>query len=433
MNRKGKIIIMLGFVMTLLFLYGCSNGGTEKNTSDGSKKEKVQLNFIRWSNGPALDEEEKDKVKRFNDSHPDIQVKMTLLPWEETFKKIELSLASHSPVDLFYWDVPAYGWYKKGLMKNLQPYFDRDLNRSDYDSKLFEPFKFDGKNMYVAPENYQTLVLYYNKDLFDKAKVPFPTEDWNWTDFLSAAQKLTVKEGGKTIQFGTNMSLGAWWGWMALSQEQGGSLTNNIHDPEKLTFDTPETKNALQFLQDLVFKYGVAPNAAQASALGGDFLTGKIAMYVGGDWDLGSLKTAKNLHFDMAPIPKWDGKRVVPYWMGGYAMTEESKHPDESWEFIKWTMTENQKTLATQQSWIPVNKTALSEAETPKWAPEGYQKARFSWMDYGMIGDIYHLKWREAQDKVITPIGDQIFNNKLTVDEGLKKMDKEVNEILSKK
>ncbi|CAK4814727.1 unnamed protein product [Aphanomyces euteiches] len=423
-------------VLTVFSLYGCSSGGDDKKdpavNTDGGKKEKVELNFLRWSNGPALDEEEKDKVKRFNDSHPDIQVKMTMLPYDETFKKIELSLASNTPVDLFFWDVPAYAYYKKGLIKNLQPYFDKDLKMDEFDTKLFEPFKFDGSNMYVAPENYQTLVLYYNKDLFDKAKVAYPTEDWNWDDFLSAAQKLTIKEGEKTVQFGTDMSLGAWWGWMALSQEQGGKLTDNIHDPEKLTFNTPETKNALQYLQDLMFKYGVAPDAAKKSGLGGDFMTGKIAMYVGGDWDLGSLKDAKGLKFDMAPIPKWDDNRVVPYWVGGYTMTEKTKYPDEAWEFIKWTMTENQETLAKQQSWIPVNKTALEKVKAPEWAPSGYQKSRFAWMEYGTIGDIYHLRWREAQDKVIGPIGDQIFNNKITVDEALKNMDIEVNKILSK-
>ncbi|WP_274651041.1 ABC transporter substrate-binding protein [Paenibacillus humicola] len=443
MGRQKRWALGLLAAMLTLTMYGCSGGskgtspagpGASGNepASEGGKKEKVSLNFIRWSNGPALDAEEKDKVKRFNDSHPDIQVNMTLLPWDETFKKIELSLASGTPVDLFYWDVPAYAYYKKGLMANLQPYFDRDLDMSDYDGKLFEPFKFDGQNMYVAPENYQTLVLYYNKDLFDKAHVAYPTADWNWDDFLNAARKLTVKQGDKTVQFGTTMSLGAWWGWMALSQEQGGSLTDNIHDPQKLTFDTPQTRNALQFLQDLIYKEHVAPDAAQANALGGDFMTGKIAMYVGGDWDLGTLKDTKNLHWDMAPMPKWDGKRVVPYWMGGYAMTSKTKHPEEAWQFIKWTMTDNQETLAKQQSWIPVSKSALEKAKLPEWAPKGYEEARFAWKKDAVIGDIYQLNWREAQDKVISPIDDQIFANKISVEEGLKQMEQQVNEILAK-
>jgi multiple sugar transport system substrate-binding protein len=433
MIQKNKRLILLGLVLifAVFAVYGCSSKATKTGTD--SSKEKVELSFIRWSNGPALDKEETDKVKRFNDSHPNIKVNMTMLPWDETFKKIEMTLASDKPVDLFYWDVPAYSYYKKGLLKNLQPYFDRDIKMSDFDAKLFEPFKFDGTNMYLAPENYQTLVMYYNKDLFDKAHVAYPTDNWNWNDFLAAAQKLTIKNGDKTVQFGTTMSLGAWWGWMALSQEQGGALTDTIHDPKTLTFNTPETKNALQYLQDLIYKYHVAPDTAQAGALGGDFLTGKIAMYVGGDWDLGSLKTAKDIHFDMAPMPKWDDKRVVPYFMGAYGMTEKTKYPDQAWEFMKWAMTDNQETLAKEQSWIPVYKPALAKVSQPVWAPAGYQTARFDWMKYGVIGDLYHLKWREVQDKVLGPTSDLIFNNKITIDDAVKKMDEEANKIINSK
>ena len=41
------------------------------------------------------------------------------------------------------------------------------------------------------------MVLYYNKDLFDKDGVSYPTADWKWPDFLAAAQKLTVREGAQ--------------------------------------------------------------------------------------------------------------------------------------------------------------------------------------------------------------------------------------------
>jgi multiple sugar transport system substrate-binding protein len=430
MVKKRRLAVVLAFAIVLLFAAGCtSSGGGQK--ADGGK---VSIEFIRWSNGPALDAEEEDKIKRFNESHPNIQVKMTLLPWDETFKKIELSLASNSPVDVFYWDVPAYAWYKKGLFKNLQPYFDKDIKMDDYESKLFEPFKFNGSDMFIAPENFQTLALYYNKDLFDKAGVSYPNENWTWDDVLDAAQKLTLKDGDQAKQFGFDTgALGAWWGWMALSQEQGGQLADNIHEPTKLTFNTPETVNSLQFLQDLIYKHGVAPDAAKRNALGGDFLTGKIAMYVGGDWDLGTLKELKDVAWDMAPLPKWGDNRVVPYWMGGYVITEKSKHPDEAWEFVKWTMTENQETLAKQQSWIPVHNPSRDNAATPDWAPAGYAQTRFEWMKYGMIGDVYHLKWREINDKAISPIVDQIFNNKLTAQEGLQQMDDLANQILNEK
>lgn len=429
---------MLVFTLVAV-MAGCSNGQSgNPESADASenrkesKDEKVVLNFIRWSNGPALDAEEEDKVKRFNEARPNIQVKMTLFPWDETFKKIELSLASKEPVDLFWFDLPVYAFYKKGLIKNLQPYFDRDINLDEYDAKLWDPYRFDGKNLYVGPDNYGTLAFYYNKDLFDKAGVEYPNENWTWDDVLVAAKKLTVKEGNETVQFGLDPgALTNWWGWMILSWEQGGEIVDQVHDPTQFTFNTPQTVNALQYLQDLVYKHGVAPDAAQRNALAGDFMTGKIAMYVGGDWDLGTLKEVKDFKWDMVPLPKWGENRVVPYWIGAIAISEKSAHPDEAWEFIRWSMTENQETLAKQQSWIPIHKPALQTVSTPDWAPEGYRQTRYEWMKYGKIGDIYHLKWREVQDKAISPLTDQIFNNKISPAEGLKQMDKQANDILA--
>ncbi|GIQ64962.1 sugar ABC transporter substrate-binding protein [Paenibacillus cisolokensis] len=439
--KKRKAVWMLLIVVSMLvtIVAGCSqgsggSGGAGDSGGDSGSGEKVKLRFIRWSNGPALDKEEQDKIKRFNESHPNIEVQMTLLPWDETFRKIELSLASNDPIDLFYWDVPAYAWYKKGLFKNLQPYFDRDLNMEEYNAELFEPFKFDGKNMYVAPENYQTLTLYYNKTAFDNAGLDYPNADWTWEDVLEAAKKLTIREGNRVTQYGFDATaMGTWWAWMSLSAAQGGKLVEDVHEPTKITLNTPETTAALQFLQDMIYKHKVSPDVATKDSMGLNFQTGKIAMYVGGDWDLGTLREITDFEWDMAPLPKWGEGRATPYFMGGYVMAENTKHPEEAWEFIKWTMTENQKTLANQHSWIAVHNPSREAAEMPDWVPSGYKEARFEWMKDGMIGDIYSIKWREAYDKYMVPMQDEIFINGGSVPDALAKTEREINALLQSK
>lgn len=439
--KKRKAVWMLLIVVSMLMtiVAGCSQGsggsdGAGDSGGDSGSGEKVKLRFIRWSNGPALDKEEQDKIKRFNESHPNIEVQMTLLPWDETFRKIELSLASNDPIDLFYWDVPAYAWYKKGLFKNLQPYFDRDLNMEEYNAELFEPFKFDGKNMYVAPENYQTLTLYYNKTAFDNAGLDYPNADWTWEDVLEAAKKLTIREGNRVTQYGFDATaMGTWWAWMSLSAAQGGKLVEDVHEPTKITLNTPETTAALQFLQDMIYKHKVSPDVATKDSMGLNFQTGKIAMYVGGDWDLGTLREITDFEWDMAPLPKWGEGRATPYFMGGYVMAENTKHPEEAWEFIKWTMTENQKTLANQHSWIAVHNPSREAAEMPDWVPSGYKEARFEWMKDGMIGDIYSIKWREAYDKYMVPMQDEIFINGGSVPDALAKTEREINALLQSK
>jgi multiple sugar transport system substrate-binding protein len=436
MGMKKLVLTIVSIMLLVVWTVGCSTGSnTESNTDSNTASqsgEKVVVEFVRWSNGPTLDAEEEDKVKRFNDAHPNIEVKMTLLPWDETFKKIELSLATDKPVDIFYWDTPAYGWYSKGLIKNLQPYFNKDLNMSEFDANLFEPLKFDGSNMYVAPENLQTMVLYYNKTLFENAGVGVPNENWTWDNVREAAQKLTVTEGDKTTQFGLSLGvMDTWWGWQSLIYSAGGKIVDKINEPNEILLDTPEATEALQFLQNLIYVDGVAPDAIKRDALGGDFFTGKIAMYVGGDWDLSTVRGITDFEWDIAPLPLWKGKRATPYFVGGYVITENSPHADEAWQFIKWAMTENQKTLAEQSSWIPVHKPSREGTPLPDWAPSGYEAARFNWTELGVIGDVYSMKWREALDKYMFPMQDVIFGQGKPVKPSVEEAQTEINKLFA--
>lgn len=59
----------------------------------------------------------------------------------------------------------------------------------------------NGKH-YALPYSMATYGLYYNKAMFDKAGVPYPTDDWTWDDLRAAALKLTSGSGAsKTYGF----------------------------------------------------------------------------------------------------------------------------------------------------------------------------------------------------------------------------------------
>lgn len=95
-------------------------------------------------------------------------------------------------------------------------------------------------------------------------------------------------------------------------------------------------------------------------------------------------------------------------------------------------MTDNQETLAKQQSWIPVYNPARDNETLPDWAPDGYEAARYEWTNDGVIGDIYHIKWREAHDKYIAPMQDEIFLNNGDVVKALKSAEENINKLLKK-
>ena len=98
-----------------------------------------------------------------------------------------------------------------GQLTELSDFVARDLNMDDYDPYIFEQGMTLG-GLYGLPSGVYTLFVLYNKDLFDKAGIPYPSSDWNntWSreEFHDIARKLTQGTGA-TKQFGffANLSL----------------------------------------------------------------------------------------------------------------------------------------------------------------------------------------------------------------------------------
>ena len=75
-----------------------------------------------------------------------------------------------------------------------------------YSEDIANLMKYDGKQ-YGLTDRAGAMILYYNKDLFDKAGVAYPTKGWTRDDLLNAAQKLTIKKDGKLFNWVTIQDL----------------------------------------------------------------------------------------------------------------------------------------------------------------------------------------------------------------------------------
>ena len=81
-----------------------------------------------------------------------------------------------------------------------------EIAAADYYPQPMEAFTFDGELM-CLPQNLSSLVVYYNRDLFDAAGLADPAMNWTWDDFLAAAQALTrdTDGDGAIDQFGAGI------------------------------------------------------------------------------------------------------------------------------------------------------------------------------------------------------------------------------------
>src|SRR5262249_3392264 len=148
-------------------------------------------------------------------------------------------------------------------------------------------------------------VLYYNKDLFDKAGVKYPDETWTWDTLLDAAKELSGSG-----QFGFN-SNSAHTHLDAAIYANGGKVLSD--DSNTCLLDNPEPIDTIQWFVDLIQKRKVAPDANQARDIGlttanAPFSTGKVAMVVDGSWQIANTRDV-GFNWDIALVPGGKVKR----------------------------------------------------------------------------------------------------------------------------
>ncbi len=161
------------------------------------------------------------------------------------------------------------------------------------------------KHQYTYPATVDNDFIIYNKSLFDKYKVPYPSEDLTWEEYLDIAKKLTVyKKDGDPVPevFG---AMGAADRFLVILWEKGGDMFKDNGTASGL--DTPEAFEALKFYRNLFFKYKVEPTQAlktgvqatgtgtESSASSHAYLgNSKVAMIWAGRWYLKELRVYDN-------------------------------------------------------------------------------------------------------------------------------------------
>jgi multiple sugar transport system substrate-binding protein len=353
MLKRGKSIAVFALIGSILagsMLTGCGkSSSTAANKTTSS--EVVQLTYNSWGSADE-DAVMKKLLAAFEAEHPNIKVKYNHIP-DDYANKMNTVLAGGAAPDVFLTpDGNFGGWVKSGLILDMQKYVDNSgIKLDDMWESALGRYKFNGKilgsgDLYALPKDIGPSVLFYNKDLFKKEGVEFPSADKPMTfdEFLAMCQKFTKKDAsGKITQYGT----GPLW-WEGFLWSNGGDFLSKDH--KEFVMNSKEGIEAMQYAADLINKYKVSPDAKANAAMSADqmFSTGKIATIGGGRW---MVPTYRKLSFDwdVAPMPTgksgtWSG------WSGsvGYSIYKKSKHPDEAFELVKFLAGEEGQKLGTE-------------------------------------------------------------------------------------
>ena len=274
------------------------------------------------------------QIALFNEGHPHYELQLD--PNNVGMEKVIVqSLAGVGP-ELFdcysYAQLTAY--VKAGVACDVTDLYRRhNMRVEDIWPVVYPNCIYEGR-IYGHPTNAATDAIWFNKKLFRKYGVPYPSGDWTWEQFIEVARKLTVKDAqGRQECFGF---LGNRSEWFPLVRQRGGRLYTE--DGTRCALNSPEAIRGIQLLQDLIYKYQVMPSPNQESAMAaaGGWGTGTItlfgggkgAMAHGGRWWLCLLRDPayKDLELGVTEFPHGPHKvfwgygratlvnRLSPYW-----------------------------------------------------------------------------------------------------------------------
>jgi len=358
--------------------------------------EPIHLTLSFW--GSDLDSQVyQQRVDLFTAKNPNITVELIYIPSDYS-QKVQTMIAGGTAPDIIQLAEDVHSYSSKGQIISLNDYIAADnidlKARYGETGGLTTAYSMNG-NLYAMPDRGGALILYYNKDMFDAAGLSYPTKDWTWVEFLNASQKLTLRDGDKVTQYG--WAAGGWWPWwMSFIYMNGGAILDTAGKP---VVNSPEAVEAIQFYNDLVYKYKVAPSPEDYANLGTNspdplFAQGLVAMATTGFWGIGGLKDA-TFNWDIAPLFKNKVNATVVFG-SGLAISKDCKNPEAAWKVIEFlTSPEGQAPIVEnkedapanievlnsdaflKQSWstTPINMAALGESAdaafalplSPKW------------------------------------------------------------------
>jgi len=405
---------------SLLIISGCSGGSSKsQNNVSQQKKEKVTIRLSTWAGADEAKELQGiiDKLNKKSDTYKIVQDSNPA----DYDTRLTTQLSGSSGPDLFWVSAQrAAQLAARGAMMDITDKLasskDPAAKVSDYFDVALQPFKVNDR-IYGLPWIEQPVVLYVNKDLFDKAGVPLPDETWNWDKFVEAAKKLTVDQNGKhpgesgfdaknVKQWG--FTLNGWPPVQMFVWQNGGDVI--APDFSTSPIDTPQAKAAFKFYADLV-NSPMVPSQQIIKDRGFDtmFKDQQVAMFMGGAAD--NLENKVSFKCVVSEVPAGPtGKRATLVDVLGMGINAKTKNPDAAFQaFIDLTDAIHQwKVMPPRKSMVTLDNMKKLHPERAEAMPVIIKSMSYGrqYRYYENYPDWDNVFWTQLMDPIINNHGD---------------------------
>ncbi|MFG1943257.1 ABC transporter substrate-binding protein [Nonomuraea sp. NPDC048826] len=431
-----RIKSALAAVAVVALAAACGGGGDSGEPSGGSS-EPVKLDFLSLAWQKESVEANKAIVEEWNKANPNIQVTYVQGSWDNVNDQLVTSFEGGDAPDVFHNDSPALaGFASKGYLLDLKGKLpgalQNDIPQAAWDTVTFDDGNGD-QGVFGVPFLQESQVIIANKKLLDAAgvRIPTPAEPWTWNEFAEASKKLT-----KGDTFGV-----AW-----PMKSPVNKVLNLALNFDGTFFQTAEGKTTvkvgaeekavLQRIHEQLYKDKTADPAAlgmgTADPLPG-FFADKYAMLPVGVYLRQQVAEQAPDGFEWVTLPPLKGTTAN---QGAVSQTlsvsVDSEHQEQAVQFISFFLNgKNQARLAKGDWLLPTSQEAAADPSiTGK--EDGWDVATASAKELVVAPFLKVNGYDEWKSKVATPVLQEFFANKITLDDAAKRLVEEGNKVLER-
>lgn len=438
---KRIISLLLVLVIAMASFAGCASEQPTEKIKEETTKEEVkkdttkdkeepvevsEIRYAYWGNGN--EDFVKAIVEAFEAKNPDIKVTVEALPWSEYWTKLEASAMGGAMPDVFIHH-PKYieQYVDNNLLVPVDDLgvIDPSFSLDNYPEATVAPFLFDG-TAYGLPKDFDTIGLFYNKEIFDAAGVAYPDASWDWDKLVEVANQLTDKENDV---YGYGAYITPQQGYYNTIMQAGGYV---ITPEGEAGFSMPETMAGMQYWVDMIYTHEVSPTTEQFADTDAKqmFASGKIAMMFAGSWVMNEFAQNEDItgKFDVAELPAGPDKKAVMTNSICFSIAKSTEQLEAARRFVAFLASEESQSIeAAFGGAIPAY-----EGTASKWVE--------TYSDYNAQVFIDSLKFAYPLPRtkntnkwysVVKDYARLIISNQVSVEEGCTKLNEEMEAILA--
>jgi multiple sugar transport system substrate-binding protein len=228
---------------------------------------------------------------------------------------------------------------QQGLVYDLTPFIrdERDFDEKDFYPGTLEALQWAGGTWGLPAMIQSFSLIFFDKQIFDDAGVPYPQPGWTWDDFVDKAKALTAHDEDNVTRWGFVTRS---WNPAPFIQGRAGLLADNSTNLLTSVLEQPAALEAVRWYTDLALVHQVMPppernanvldsKTAQLIRDGRAAMWGEVTLL----WDHWSAERK----LGMVPFPV-DGPEsaTTPAWVYSLVMSAGTTHPQESWRWLNF-------------------------------------------------------------------------------------------------